>query len=158
MKISNSMKRRVITISETALVRDAVLQFVHNQISMLPVVDADGRPVGVIKLGELLKRVLPSFVDLIEDFDYVGDFGAMENGIPDPTWLKEPVTAVMRPIEFVDDECGLIRAFSLMKKRDLLDLPVVDKDGRLVGLASRVDIGRRLLSNWPVDLQKNELS
>ena len=39
-----------------------------------------------------------------------------------------------------------LRAFDIMNSNDLYDLPVVDDDGRLVGLASRVDVGIALLA------------
>jgi len=156
MKISESMKTTVITIPESATVRDAVVQFVNNQISMLPVVDSAGRPIGAIHLRDLLKKVLPVFVDLITDFDYVGDFGAIEDRKPERAWLERRVTTVMEPLETVEASSGLARAFSIMKKRRILDLPVVDEEGKLVGLVSRVDIGRALMANWNVDPEEEE--
>ena len=155
MKVGDSMKTTVVTIAQSAKVRDAVLLFVNNHISMLPVLDKEGRPVGAVHLRDLLERVMPVFVDLIKDFDYVGDFGAIEDGMPEASWLEGAVTTVMEPIETVETSSGLVRAFSIMKKRDILDLPVVDREGRLAGLASRVDIGRALLTNWHVDVDED---
>lgn len=156
MIIRNSMKTTVVTIPQTATVRQAVLTFVANQISMLPVVDSAGRPVGAIHLRDLLEKILPDFVDLIADFDYVGNFGAGEEGMPDPSWLDERVTAAMAPVETVEATSGLVRAYAIMKKQHILDLPVVDGEGRLVGLASRVDIGRALLANWHVEKREDD--
>jgi CBS domain-containing protein len=53
--------------------------------------------------------------------------------------MEEPVS--------VAEDCTLIRALSFMEKYRIRDLPVV-KEGRLVGIASRVDIGRAFLSSW----------
>jgi len=53
--------------------------------------------------------------------------------------LTEPVS--------VEDDCALIRALSFMEKNRIRDLPVV-KEGKLVGITSRVDIGRAFLSTW----------
>jgi CBS domain-containing protein len=53
--------------------------------------------------------------------------------------MDEPVS--------VEDDCTLIRALSFMEKYRIRDLPVV-KEGKLVGIASRVDIGRAFLSAW----------
>jgi CBS domain-containing protein len=41
-----------------------------------------------------------------------------------------------------------MRAFAIIISHNLKDLPVVDQDGRLVGLASHVDIGTALLARW----------
>ena len=35
-----------------------------------------------------------------------------------------------------------------MLQHDLHDIPVVSKDGKLVGVASRVDIGTTIVSAW----------
>jgi len=55
---------------------------------------------------------------------------------------------LMQPAIRVEEDCGLLRAYAFMLQHRILDLPVVDKDGRLVGLASRVDIGVAILSGW----------
>jgi CBS domain-containing protein len=53
--------------------------------------------------------------------------------------MEEPIS--------VENDCELIRALSFMHKYKIQDIPVVE-DGKLVGIASRVDIGRAFLSNW----------
>ena len=53
--------------------------------------------------------------------------------------MEEPIS--------VENDCELMRALSFMHKYKIQDLPVVE-DGKLVGIASRVDIGRAFLSNW----------
>ena len=54
----------------------------------------------------------------------------------------------MRPVFTVDEDCGLLRAYALMLQQHLHDIPVVSKDGKLAGIASRVDIGVAILSTW----------
>jgi CBS domain-containing protein len=53
--------------------------------------------------------------------------------------MGEPVSA--------ENDCELIRALSFMHKYKIQDLPVVEW-GNLVGIVSRVDIGRAFLSSW----------
>ena len=148
MQISKSMKTKIITILATATVADAVNLFWIHHIGMLPVVDDAGRLVGILQLRNLLHLIMPVFVDLIEDFDYVGDFGAIEDREPAREELNLPITEVMEEAIYVEEDSGLVRAFAFIHKHDLLDLPVVNDDGKLVGLASRVDIGRALLATW----------
>ena len=59
-----------------------------------------------------------------------------------------PAPEVIVPV-VVEDTCELIRALSVMEKHNLGDLLVV-KEGKLVGIASRVDIGRAFLISWPI--------
>src|SRR3989304_9887563 len=141
MKIGDCMKRNVVSITETASVREAAAIFVKEHIGLLPIVDQNNKLVGVVGLRDLLSLELPDFVNFITDVDFVHDFGAVETTRPEPYLLEQPVYTLMQPAISVDEECGLLRAYALMLQHQLLDLPVVAKDERLVGLASRVDIG-----------------
>jgi CBS domain-containing protein len=142
------MKKVIITIPVTATVGDAANLFCANHVGTLPVVDEGGRLVGILLLRDLIHLIMPAFVDLIEDIDYVGDFGAMENYEPAEDDLMQSISEVMEEPTSVRENSGLVRAFSFIDKHQLLDLPVVNKDGQLVGLASRVDMGRELLNTW----------
>lgn len=148
MKIADCMKRDVVSITASASIGQTAARFAARHIGMLPVVDAAGHLVGVLQLRDLLALVMPDFVQLVEDFDFVHDFGAVESRQPSPEMLARPVTEVMQPPISVEATCGLLRAFAVLREHDLHDLPVVDASGRLVGIASRVDIGTALLANW----------
>ena len=54
----------------------------------------------------------------------------------------------MEPAITVEEDAGLLRAYALMLKHNLQDILVVSKDGKLTGLASRVDIGIAVLASW----------
>jgi CBS domain-containing protein len=41
-----------------------------------------------------------------------------------------------------------MRAYALMIQHGLHDLLIVAADGKLVGIASRVDVGRAILASW----------
>lgn len=148
MIIRNCMKKNVISVPMTASVRDAIALLVTRHIGLLPVLDADQRPVGVIGLRDLLNLALPSAFQLLGDIDYIGDFGALETYRPSDEILAKPIAALMRPATVVREDSGLIRAYAFMLQHDLHDLPVVDETGRLSGIASRVDIGTKILSSW----------
>jgi CBS domain-containing protein len=54
----------------------------------------------------------------------------------------------MKPAVSVDEDCGLLRAYALMLQHNLHDMLVVSKEGKLIGVASRVDVGVAVLSAW----------
>lgn len=149
MIVENCMKRQVIFIQDSATVGDAAKLFAAHHIGTLPVVNPAGELVGILDLRDILQLTMPTFVTLIEDFDFVGDFGAGEEFQPTPTLLQKPVNQLMERACAVEAQSGLLRAFSFILKHDLYDLPVVDSHNRLVGLASKVDIGNALLGKWP---------
>jgi len=148
MLIKDCMKRNVFFIHASASIREAVDLIVSKHIGLLPVVDDDNRPIGIVGLSDLLQLSLPSSLKLLPDVDYIGDFGAVENYLPSDDTLAMPVQGIMRTGTVVFEDSGLVRAYALMLQHDLHDLPVVDKDGRLVGIASRVYIGTNIISNW----------
>jgi CBS domain-containing membrane protein len=148
MKVSDCMKRNVVAILATATLDEAVRLLVARHIGLLPVVDEQRRPVGVLGLRDLLTLALPAFVDLMEDVDFVLDFGAAELTQPSPEVLRKSITTLMRPPTTIQEDCGLLRAYALMRQHDLHDLPVVAADGTLVGILSRVDLATAVLAGW----------
>jgi CBS domain-containing protein len=148
MEIRDCMKRKVFSISSTATIRQAAALIVEQRIGLLPVVDQFGRLGGVIRLADLLALELPDFFNLLPDLDFVHDFGAVEAAYPTAEDLDRPVTWLMQPVTFVEETCGLLRAYALMEKHRLYDLPVVSEAGALVGIASRVDIAAAILATW----------
>lgn len=74
MSIRDCMKSNVISISETATIREVAAIIVKKHIGLLPVVDKDNKLVGVVGLRDLLNLELPDFVRFIEDLDFVHDF------------------------------------------------------------------------------------
>lgn len=148
MIIRDCMKSKVYSITESATISQAVARLTNRRIGTLPVVNAAGRLVGVLRLNDLLSLVMPDFVNLLDAFDFAHDFGALETRQPAPEVMMQPVTRVMQTAISVEDTCKLLRAFAILKEHQLMDLLVVNAKGQLVGVASRVDIGVALLSGW----------
>jgi CBS domain-containing protein len=142
------MKRKVYSIPATATIRETAAEFVLRHVGMLPVLDVQGKPIGIVGLSDLLSLELPDFVNLLQDLDFVHDFGVVERTRPQPEILDRPITTLMRPVMVVVETCGLLRAYALMLQHNLHDLPIVSESGELVGVASRVDIGIAILSSW----------
>ena len=155
--ISQFMKRQVISIAVSATINEAAILFAEHHIGTLPVIDADKKLAGILHMRDLLELVMPDFVGLVDDFDFVrGDFGAFETLRPSPETAVQPVRSVMTPPVSVRATCGLLRAFAIINSHDLYDIPVVDDDNQLVGLASRVDIGAALLAGWRTAVVEEE--
>jgi CBS domain-containing protein len=148
MRISKYMKRNVVSIRATQTVREAAAIFVKNHIGLLPIVDDDNKPIGIVSLKDLLALELPDFVSFIADVDFVHDFGAVETTHPPAATLDRSVKSLAKPAITVDEGDGLLRAYALILQHDLHDILVISKDGTLAGIASRVDIGTAILSSW----------
>jgi len=148
MIISKYMKRNVVSIPVTASVREAAALIVKKHIGLLPVVDKEDKLIGVVGVRDLLSLELPDFVSFVADLDFVHDFGAVEITRPPARTLDKSIKSLMKDAIAVDEDCGLLRAYALMLQHNLHDMPVVSKDGKLIGVASRVDVGTAILSTW----------
>lgn len=81
-------------------------------------------------MRDLLRLVMPGFIELMTDFDFVvGDFGDYEEREPSPEVEARPVRELMETAVSVTADSGLLRAFALIVNHNLTDLPVVDQDG-----------------------------
>jgi CBS domain-containing protein len=151
MEIKDCMKKNVVSIPETTTIIEAAVVIVNRHVGILPVVDEHGKPVGVVSLRDLLSLEMPDFINLVADFDFVHDFGAVETTRPAHEELEKPVTTIMKPVVTTEENSGLLRAFATMLQNEIFDLPVTDATGGLVGLVSRVDIGTAILSLWSLE-------
>jgi CBS-domain-containing membrane protein len=148
MNVTSCMKRNVVYVHPKTTIREVTNIFVKKHIGLLPVVDEDDKPVGVIGMHDMLTLELPDFVTFLADVDFVHDFGAVEDLHPSAKTLNKTVQTLMKPAITVQEDCGLLRAYSLLLQHNQHDLPVVSKAGKLVGITSRVDIGVAILSTW----------
>jgi CBS domain-containing membrane protein len=156
MILRDWMKQNVVSISNTATIREAAVLFNTHHVGVLPVVDKQNRLDGVIRLQDLLSLELPDFFRLLPDFDFVHDFGAVETHQPSAQEIDMPVSKLMQPALYLEENCGLLRAYALMLKHDLYDLPIVNDEKELVGIASRVDIGTAIISTWNTIQESNQ--
>jgi CBS domain-containing protein len=148
--IGACMKRQVVAVSPTTTAQEAARIVVSNRVGTLPVVDELGVLVGVVRLEDLLQVFMPDFVALMDNIDFVRDFGALETLRPQDLLEAAQLTMrdLMQPPVAVERTCGLLRAFATMTKHEIRDLPVVNAAGALVGIASRVDIAAAFLAAW----------
>ena len=151
-RIERCMKRKVFYSHPGMTVKEAALIMAKNNVGTLPVVDESSTLVGVTTLRDVIQIFLPDSVPLLENIKFIKDYGDFESPSPENVQRAESmlVADIMEGPVSVEDDCTLIRALSFMEKHSIRDLPVV-KNGKLVGIASRVDIGRAFLSIWLTD-------
>ena len=138
----------MISIGPDRTVREAATLMVERHIGTLPIVDGQARLIGLLTIGDVLRLFMPDFVSLLPDLDFVPDFGRLEERAISVEAARQPVRVVMQAAISVERSSGLLRAFAEINRHNLLDLPIVDEADRLVGLASRTDIGTAFLRQW----------
>jgi CBS domain-containing protein len=132
------MSRAVVTVSPRAPIKEVARLLLERRISGLPVVNDDGRVLGVVSEGDILikeKGVAPA-----EGRELRWLFGEDDR----ESLKREALTAAEAmscPAITVEPERSVSEAARLMVARAVNRLPVVS-DGRIVGIVTRADLVR----------------
>jgi CBS domain-containing protein len=110
----------------------------EERMSGAPVVDGDGRPVGVVSKTDLLRH-LHERGDAVEPTGGVPDEAGFHAVHLDETLVRD----VMMPVVFaIAADTTIAAAAALMAGEGVHRLPVLDADGAVVGLLSTLDVVR----------------
>lgn len=128
---------RLVSVSQDTTLKQVAELMVEHEISGLPVVDADGRVLGVISEADVIRG----------ETGGTGGQGmiARARAIADPDSLSIPRTAgeaMSSPAVTIRDDETVVEAAHRIDERGVNRLPVVDEDGRLVGIIARADVVR----------------
>lgn len=147
MRVSEIMTRDVLTVTPDTPIKQIISVLSGQAISGLPVVEADGRLVGIVSEGDLVMREkpvhMPAAVAFLGALIFVEDF---KQTFED---LRRHVGATAQDVMThavitIGPEATTEEAAKIMIDRDVKRLPVVEGD-RLIGILTRKDLVRSLL-------------
>ncbi len=143
MRVLELMHTHVVTVAPDDTVQDAVDKMDLYQVSGLPVVDADGKPLGVITEHDVIRELLPQPSDSPEQFRE--SWQDLESRVARVKELKV-CDAMSSSVIAVDENTEALEAAALMLHRKVKRLPVT-AGGKLVGIISRIDICQAVLED-----------
>lgn len=139
MRVDELMTRDVATVTPEMPLEEVAALLVDRRISGVPVCDPAGTVVGVVSERDILYKAL----------------GREERGGGPLAWFAVwPVSAAVRanartagetmssPALTIEPSLRAAAAAGLMIDRDVDRLPVVERDGTLVGIVTRTDLVR----------------
>ena len=136
LAVRDLMTERPRSVGPDTALRDAALDMTRGGVAGLPVVEADGRVVGMLSQRELLQHLLTK---------YLARGGAAAQ--PGPGDIPKRVRDVMtRQVLCVSPDQPVAEVAAMMSNKDVDRVPVV-RDGRLVGFLTRGDIVRKLIGS-----------
>ena len=118
-------------VSPEASVADAIRTMLQRHVGAVAVVDSDTRVAGIFTERDVLSKLALSRLD------------------PERTPVRELMTT---PVELATAETGSSEAFVTMIERHFRHMPIVDNDGKLLGMLSI-----RNLLEWRIDDLGREL-
>jgi len=145
LTVRDVMTAQIVTAAPDQRLADVARTMVERDIRAVPVVDDTGALVGIVTHRELLRHLLPGFVQR----STTGSFRAptkaeIARGSADPRDL--PVRDVMsRSVLSVSEDQTLSDVATLMNSKDVDRFPVT-RDGAVVGFLTRADLVRKLVS------------
>ena len=133
--VKDWMTRDVLTITPDTTLPEAHRLMVQNQVRRLPVIQ-DGRLVGIVTRGDV-RGAEPSGATTLSiwELNYlISNLKIEQIMTPDPLTISQNAT--------------IGEAARLMMDNKISGLPVVDDEGKVVGIITESDIFRLIVTRW----------
>jgi CBS domain-containing protein len=137
-KAKDIMTRDVVYVSRQSPLIEAVDKMAKNDISGLPVVDTDGKVVGVISEKDIISHMgskdARSFMEVVAH--------CLQNkGCVAITVREKSAEDIMTtPAITVSEDTTVTKIAGILREKSINRVPVANFDGRIVGIVSRMDI------------------
>ncbi len=141
MKVEDVMTIGVKTVTPDTPVREIAKTMCFNKISGMPVVDENGKIVGLVSEKDVLHSMFPDIGELSEQGRYP-DFEEME-GAYESTLQKKAREIMVSPVATVEPDMPILKAASMMWLRKFRRIPVA-RNGILVGIISIGDVHKAI--------------
>ena len=136
------MKTTIYTIGPDETLQAAVKLLLEHQTSGLVVAEND-RVVGILSEKDIYKAFYPSYQEYYAAPEDFTDFQQQEHEIIGRS--QQPVRSVMtKKVLTVGPNEFVMKVGSIMLARNIHRLPVIDAEGRLIGVVTRGCIYRAL--------------
>ncbi len=143
MKVKEIMSTDVITVSTEEAVEQCARLLQEHNISGLPVLDAAGKVAGMVTEGDLIRRAsrvkAPGYLEILGGLIYLGSPKKFVDELQRAMSLEAGQLMTKDVISVMPDD-SVEQAATLMVEKKISRLPVIDKEGKLVGIVSRRDI------------------
>lgn len=148
MKVKDVMTRSVAAVGLSAPLREIYRIFCDKNIGGVPVTDGEGKLLGMVTKTELIDVLIPDYFDMIGDFLFIDDLGALEEKLEFMPSLELFIAEdlMVADVISIDENASLMKAPVLMNKYNIRRLPVVKDDNKLVGIITRMDICKALFN------------
>lgn len=145
------MTTDVVTVSPETTVVEIAKRMLARRVSAVPVVDAQGHPLGMVSEGDVMRHFGAEFQGkraqwlrhLAEGEDLPQDFLAAI-GLDQ----RRARDIMHGPVIGASEDASLAELGDLMLKNRIKRVPIL-RDGVVVGIVSRADIVRAIVENLP---------
>lgn len=145
--VRDVMLTSVPSVVANATADEVLSRLLSSPLRRVVVVDTERHPIGIITDGDLLARVTPSarkgiLAVLASALPFVA--ASQTRSTLDLIKRHTASEVMSRPVLTLNDDATLVDAVRLMFERRIKRLPVVDAQGKLVGIVDRQNILKAL--------------
>lgn len=134
--VKDVMTKEVVCVREDAEIKEAARLLSENRISGMPVIDNEGKVIGVISEADILVSSGIKRESKISDI-----LRHLSGEIVVSDKRGEKVGEIMTsPAITIGPEEDIRDAGRIMEEKGIKRLPVVDREGKIIGVISRADI------------------
>jgi CBS-domain-containing membrane protein len=143
--VRDIMEPDPVTVHPGTKMEDVVRTLKQHELPGVPVVDDDGRLVGIITEADLILQDdegdlhIPHYIELFGGIVFLEPLSRFEHRLNKAFAAKASEMMTADP-DTVGPDTSVQEAAHLVHGRGHNRLPVVDDDGRLVGVVTRVDL------------------
>jgi CBS domain-containing protein len=139
------MSSPVVTVTQETPVRELARLLAEKKISGAPVVDPQGKVIGVVTESDLIfqnKKVhIPTVLTILDAFIFLESPERMDKEMKKMAGTKVEDIYTKKPTT-VEQHTPLEEVATLMAEKKIHTLPVLDHEGNLVGVIGKSDIIR----------------
>ncbi|MCE5330274.1 CBS domain-containing protein [bacterium] len=142
------MTENVVTINQEASIKELSELLLDNNISGVPVVNDDGKMVGIATEGDVIVKDtdlhFPRYFKLLDSIIYLESLTKFKNSLKKHLAIK--VSEIMTPrVVSCLPETLVEDVANLMVNNKVNRIPVVSEDGKPIGIITRADIVKSMV-------------
>ena len=144
MKVRQIMTKDLTSVEKDTSVKELIFILKNSELANMPVVDEMGKLIGVISEKDLIKAALPGYFEMLHSTSFIPDMNQLAKKLTQIA--DDPIEKYLhQDVIFVKDDDDDLQAADMIIRKNVKNLPVVDKEGILVGVVKRIDLLRHLL-------------
>ena len=150
MKVKEIMNENVVVLHPNMSIREASELLEKNKIGGAPVVDNNGKLVGILTTKDIISLVKSRMENIgiyivSTPFDFM-DFYQFDIPLEDKRSMVDEISRIKvgeimrKKVHTVREEDDIYKLLDILVKKEVSRVPVVDKDERVVGIITRSDV------------------
>jgi CBS domain-containing protein len=143
------MNKKVITIRKDASIKELSELLVNNKISGVPVLDENGDLAGIVSEGDIIVQNsdlhFPRYFKLLDAIIYLESLNKFKRSLQKHLATKvEDIMTVK--VKTAGEDTPINEIADIMLDNRVNRLPVMDKNNKLVGIITRADIVKSMVT------------